>query len=170
VPDVLRGEASIFVDAPPERVWRLLSDVTRMGEWSPVTYKCEWIDGSTGPSVGARFKGYNKMRPARWWTTCEVTASEPGKLFEFRTIDGTFNIGSRGKENTRWRYTFEPDGIGTRITETYDVSFIPALLRIPEAIARKIPGGARAVDKRRAQTDRGMVETLERLKRVAEGE
>ena len=164
----MHAEASLHIDAPPERVWRLVADVTRMGEWSPVTYKCEWLDGATEASVGARFKGYNKMAPARWWTTCEVTAVEPGKLFEFRTVDGTFNIGSRGREMTRWRYEFEPEDIGTRAKESYDVSFIPALLRIPELIARKIPGGGRVVDNRRAKTDRGMEETLRRLKAAAE--
>jgi hypothetical protein len=110
------------------------------------------------------------MFPVRWSTVCEVTASEQAKLFEFRVIDGTFNFGARGKESTRWRYTFEPDGIGTRVTETYGVTLIPPLLRVPENIVRKIPGGARMVDNRRAQTDRGMEETLRRLKRVAEGE
>jgi uncharacterized protein YndB with AHSA1/START domain len=165
---VLRGEASIHVDAPPDRVWRLVADVTRIGELSPVTYKCEWLDGATEAKVGARFKGYNKMFPARWWTICEVTALEPGKLFEFRTIDGTFNIGSRGREMTRWHYAFEPDGIGTRVTETYDVSFTPGLLRVPETIARKIPGGRRLMDNRRAKTDVGMEQTLRRLKEVAE--
>jgi uncharacterized protein YndB with AHSA1/START domain len=166
----MRYEASVHIDAPPDRVWRLVTDVTRMGEWSPITYRCEWVDGATEAAVGARFKGYNKMPPARWWTLCEITELEPAKLFEFRTIDGTFNFGSRGREMTRWRYTFEPDGIGTRVTESYDVSFIPALLRIPEQIARKIPGGARAVDKRRAQTNRGMDETLQKLKARAEGD
>jgi len=164
----VHAEASAHIDAPPERVWRLITDVTRMGEWSPVTYKCEWLDGATEAKVGARFKGYNRMAPARWWTICEVTSLEPGKLFEFRTVDGTFNIGSRGREMTRWRYSFEPEDIGTLVTETYDVSFIPALLRIPEQIARKIPGGGRLVDNRRAKTDRGMQETLRRLKEAAE--
>lgn len=164
----MRAETSIHIDAPPDRVWRLISDVTRMGQWSPITYRCEWLDEATGPAVGARFKGYNKMSPAKWWTVCEVTEAEPGKVFEFRTIDGTFNWGSRGREMTRWRYEFEPDGIGTRVTESYDVSFIPAALRIPEMIARKIPGGAAMVDKRRAETNRGMDETLRRLKTAAE--
>jgi uncharacterized protein YndB with AHSA1/START domain len=158
----------MFIDAPPERVWAIVTDVTRMGELSPITYRCEWLGDSTGPAVGARFRGYNKMSPVRWSTLCEVTASDPGKLFEFRVIDGTFNFGARGKESTRWRYTFEPDGIGTRVHESYEVALVPPLLRIPESIVRKIPGGARWADNRRAQTDRGMEETLERLKRVAE--
>ena len=166
----VQAEANIHIDAPPDRVWRLISDVTRMGEWSPICYRCEWLDEASGPAVGARFKGYNSMPPARWWTVCEVTESEPGKVFEFRTVDGTFNWGSRGREMTRWRYTFEPDGIGTRVNESYVVSFIPAPLRIPEAIIRKIPGGAGMVDRRRAETNRGMDETLRRVKAAAEGD
>ena len=140
-----------------------------MGEWSPITYRCEWVEGSNGPSAGARFKGYNRMPPARWWTLCEVTESVPGKVFEFRTIDGTFSFGARNKEMTRWRYTFEPDGIGTRARESYAVSFIPAPLRIPEMILRRIGAGS-LVDRRRAQTNRAMDETLQRIKRTAEGE
>jgi uncharacterized protein YndB with AHSA1/START domain len=165
----VRAEVSIFIDAPPDRVWRMVSDITRMGEWSPITYRCEWLDGSTGPVPGARFKGSNKMPPAKWWTICEVTESVPGKVFEFRTIDGSLNWGARNKEMTRWRYTFEAEGIGTKVTESYGVSSVPPALAIPERIARMIPGGGRQVDKRRERTNRGMQETLERLKVAAEG-
>ena len=30
-------EVSIDIDAPPERVWDLVTDVTAMGRWSPGT-------------------------------------------------------------------------------------------------------------------------------------
>jgi uncharacterized protein YndB with AHSA1/START domain len=167
----MRAEASLHIDAPPDRVWRLISDVSRMGEWSPITYRCEWLDGATAPSVGAKFKGYNRMRPAKWWTVCEVTASEPGKVFEFRTIDVSFPFsvgGARNREMTRWRYEFEPDGIGTKVTESYEIVYTPLLLSIPTRIASVIPGGSRAVGQRRSKTDVGMVQTLERLKAAAE--
>ena len=64
-----RGEASVRVAAAPEKVYELVSDVTRMGEWSPETTSAEWIDGATGPAVGARFKGRNRNGVARWSTT-----------------------------------------------------------------------------------------------------
>lgn len=161
---------TLHIDAPPERVWRMVADVTRMGEWSPITYRCEWLDGADGPRDGGRFKGYNKLSPARWWTICEITESVPGKVFEFRTVDVSFpfSIGVGDREMTRWRYTFEPDGIGTNITESYAVAFTPPLLRVPEQILRKIPGGARLMDRRRAQTEGGIRETLKRLKAAAE--
>ena len=70
------------VSAPPEKLYDLVSDVTRMGEWSPETAKCESIGGATGPAVGARFKGTNKRRV--WWSTdATVVAAERGRRFAF---------------------------------------------------------------------------------------
>ena len=160
----------MHIDAPPDRVWRMLTDISRMGQWSPITYKCEWLDGATQARVGARFKGWNRQPPARWWTICEVTAVEPGKIFEFRTVEVSkpfsFGVG-QPREMTRWRFEFEPEDIGTRVNERYDVSFVPPLLGIPERIARTI-GARRLVDNRRAKTNEGMDETLRRLKDAAE--
>ena len=47
MPTARRGRSSIDVAAPPELVYDLISDVTRMGEWSPECYRCEWLDGAT---------------------------------------------------------------------------------------------------------------------------
>jgi uncharacterized protein YndB with AHSA1/START domain len=159
----------LFIDAPPERVWQLVSDVTRMGEWSPITYRCEWLDGASRPAQGVRFKGYNKMAPAKWWTVCEITNCEPGKAFEFRTVRVSFpiSLGVGQREMTRWRYTFEPEGIGTNVTERYEARFVPPILAVPEKIARAVGLGG-AVDKRRKLTNDAMDETLRRLKAAAE--
>ena len=56
-------EVSIEIAAPPERVYELVADITRMGDWSPECYHCEWTKGATGPAVGARFKAKNKGMP-----------------------------------------------------------------------------------------------------------
>ena len=72
-------EASVVVRADAGRVWSMVTDVTRMGEWSPETEGAEWIDGATGPAVGARFKGHNRKGRTRWSTTCEVIESQPGQ-------------------------------------------------------------------------------------------
>jgi len=165
----VEAETSLFIDAPPDRVWRLISDVTRMGQWSPITYKCQWANGSSGPTKGATFKGYNKMMPFRWWTLCEVTDSEPGKVFEFRTMRVSFplSIGVGEREMTRWRYTFEPEGIGTKVTERYEAAYVPPLLSGLESAARRL-GLNRTVDNRVQKTIDGMDATLERLKAAAE--
>ncbi len=149
---------STHIDAPPDRVWRLVSDVTRMGSWSPVCYRCEWVKGANGPEAGARFRGYNKQGLARWWTECEITESDPGKVFEFRTIDGLLNVGYHNREMTRWHYEIEPDGIGTKVTESFELIAFPPLLR---------PLGYFL---RRQDRESGMRTTLERLKQEAEGD
>ncbi len=46
--------------APADHVYALISDITRMSEWSPECIHCEWTDEATGPAVGARFKARNK--------------------------------------------------------------------------------------------------------------
>lgn len=136
----------------------MISDVTRMGEWSPVCYECEWLVDEAGPEVGARFKGQNRDGLVKWWTVCEVTQAEPGRVFEFRVIDGKFAVGFRGREMTRWRYDFEPDGIGSKVTESYELVAYPWLLR-PASFF---------LNRQSQQREDGMRATLEKLKAAAE--
>ncbi|MEP6623116.1 MAG: SRPBCC family protein, partial [Acidimicrobiia bacterium] len=56
----LGGSVTIHMDASPEAIWALVSDVTRIGEYSPETFEAEWLDGATGPAVGVRFRGHVK--------------------------------------------------------------------------------------------------------------
>ena len=151
-----RGEASLRVEAAPEKVYELVSDVTRMGEWSPETTSAEWLDGATGPEVGARFKGRNRHGIARWSTTPRVVAAEPGREFAFATT-------WLGKDNTQWTYRFEPDGTGTRVTESFEM-----LVDVPwyfTASERWLMG----VKDRKADLEAAMAKTLERLKAAVEG-
>ena len=53
----IRADVSLHIDAPPDRVWGLVSDITNMGEYSPEVIEAEWIDGATGPSVGRALPG-----------------------------------------------------------------------------------------------------------------
>jgi uncharacterized protein YndB with AHSA1/START domain len=144
----MQGEATIHIDAAPEAVYALVTDVARMGEWSPECVKAEWVDGATGPAVGAKFKGHNKLgRFMKWSTTPEVTVVDPPREFAFRT------------KETIWRYRFEAAaaGTGTDVTETFEtVSYGKAMQLIaPER-------------KRQPQIVEGMQETLRRIKAAAE--
>lgn len=147
-------DVSMEIAASPDRVWELVSDVRRMGEWSPVCVRCEWTGGPAGPAVGARFVGYNRQSGLRWSRECEVTACEPGKEFAFRTL-------YKGAEATRWSYSLEPSGSGTKLTESYEVVSLPGWVRF----ARMIPGMAART---RRDAIGGMRSTLERIKAAAE--
>jgi hypothetical protein len=102
--------AHVHVDALPEIVYGVVSDVTRMGEWSPETVKCEWLDGAMRPAVGARFKGRNKRGIAMWSTKPTVVEADPGRVFAFEVCT-----------DVRWTYRFDVEGTGTRLTESFDM-------------------------------------------------
>ena len=46
----MRDSVTVHMKATPEQVWDLVSDVTRIGEFSPETFEAEWVDGATGRS------------------------------------------------------------------------------------------------------------------------
>ena len=48
------AEVSVYVDAPAERVYEMISDITRMGEWSPETVKVEWLGGARGAAPAGK--------------------------------------------------------------------------------------------------------------------
>jgi hypothetical protein len=148
-----RGEAQIVVDAAPGRVYEVVADVTRMGEWSPETTKCEWIDGATGPAVGARFKGTNKRGFVTWSTKPTVVVADAGREF-------AFDAGP----DTRWTYKFAAEGDGTRITESFEML---RDIRWYYAFAER---WLMRVKDRKADLERGMAETLQRIKQVVEAE
>ena len=113
----------MYIEASPERVYNLVSDITRMGEWSPETYSCAWIDGATGPQVGARFTGRNRRGLLRWSNTPEVISAELGREFAFRRV-------VLGNE-VIWSYRMQADGSGTRLSESYEVlTRSPAWMRL----------------------------------------
>jgi uncharacterized protein YndB with AHSA1/START domain len=139
--------------APPERVWDLVSDVTQIGRYSPETFEAEWLDGATGPAVGARFRGHVKRngRGPTYWTTCTVTACVPGREF-------AFGVGPSKKPINVWRYELAPSGDGTDVTESFALA--PT---IPVRIYWALLGWARGKTNRN-----GMRTTLERIKAEVE--
>ena len=152
-----RGQASVHISASPDEVYALVSDVTRMGEWSPETVRCQWLDGATGPAVGARFKGSNRRGIMRWSTKPRVVAAEPGREFAF--VAGLMVV---DRDMTKWRYQFEPaaDG-GTDLTESFEmVNDLPWYVSIGERLM--------GIQDRKADLEAGMQQTLERIKGAAE--
>jgi ligand-binding SRPBCC domain-containing protein len=152
----MRDEVTVHIAAPPDEVWALVADVTQVGRLSPETFEAEWVGGATGPAVGARFKGHVRRGgrgPVVYWTLCEVTACEPGRLFGFDVLGG-------GQRINTWLYRFEPSGDGTDVTESFALVPSPAT-RAYWAVAGWV---RRPFNRRNLQT------SLERLKAVAEAD
>ncbi|MGV7280237.1 SRPBCC family protein [Mycobacterium persicum] len=152
MPTARRGQQSIDISAPPDLVYDLIADVTRMGDWSPECYRCEWLDGVSTAAPGARFRGYNRMGLMRWERTAVVGTAERGREFSFTTVND-----AAGREETRWRYIMEPTPSGTLLTESFEFLWCSVVNRLAEAA---IPRGR--------QMDRGIQETLRRIKKAAE--
>ena len=104
--------ASLEIAAPPEKVWALVSDLPRMGEWSPENAGGKWVKGATGPALGAVFEGVNKNGFRRWSTVVTVVGCEPNKVFEFAVTSGPLKVAT-------WRYEFEETDDGCRVTESW---------------------------------------------------
>src|SRR5450755_192899 len=118
----MHDSVTVHIAAPPERVWELVSDVTKIGRYSPETFEAEWVDGATGPTVGAKFRGHVKRNGVGpiYWTTCAVSACVPGREF-------AFGVGPVDKPLNIWRYELEPSGDGTDVTESFTLADTPLL-------------------------------------------
>lgn len=151
-----RDEVSTVVAAPPEAVYALVADVTRTPEFSPEVVGCSWLDGATGPAVGARFEAVNRSGSGKTWKNRPViTAAEPGRQFAFtRTEPFAGSIA--------WRYRFEPVDGGTRVIESYEVE--RPVRRLGWLVIEKVFRGG----DRRAALHSGMQTTLDRLRLTAE--
>ncbi len=142
------------IAASPDHVWGLITDVTRMGEWSPETTKCRWIGKVKRPQVGARFLGQNRNGKRRWATPCVVTDCSPGRAFGYRVNVGPIEIAT-------WTYDIEPtDDGGCVVTES--------TLNLENKVVAKL-GDLMTNVKDRAEHNRAtMTVTLDRLAATAE--
>jgi carbon monoxide dehydrogenase subunit G len=154
---------SITIDRPPAEVYGVVSDVTRVGELSPVCASASWDDAAQAGSEGAWFTGHNVIGDVSWDTHCRVLRADPGREFTF------VNYGREGDaELVRWGYTFEPEGRGTKVTETWDVlPAYPDMVRSGNADMTDADVTAR-IDGMAEMARTGIQETLASLKRVVE--
>ena len=155
MPPSMTDAVTVHIDAPPGAVWGLVADVTQIGRFSPETFEAEWIAPSTGPEPGARFRGHVKRneRGPTYWTTCEVQRCAPGEVFSFGVVTG-------GKVLNVWSYEMEPDGEGTKVTESFALADTPAM-RLYWTLLGRFRGKRNRNDMRR---------TLEAIKAVAEAD
>jgi hypothetical protein len=140
------------IAAEPAAVWRLIGDPTRMGEWSPEALSQEWLDGVTGPAVGARFRGTNRIRWRHWSTVCTLVAWVPER-------EVAWEVSTRGLAVARWTYRLVPDGTGTLLVAEFTDRRGPLM----KVIGLTVRGVSDVVTHNRAT----MIETLARIAAAA---
>jgi hypothetical protein len=145
-----------YIEASPEALYDVIADVTRTPELSPEIVACEWIDGATGPAVGARFRATNHAgRGPNWHNTPVIAVAERGRELAFSRTE-------KAAGTITWRYVFTPEGSGTRITESYEVT------RPVTLFGWFVIGVLYGNKDRRGDLHRGMTQTLERLAALTE--
>lgn len=122
----------VEVDATVQQVWEVISDVTRIGEWSHECHSARWLDHARGIVPGARFRGRNRAGWARWSRTSEIVTVDPPCEIVWRTVPTRLF-----PDSTQWRIRLEPREGRTLITQSFTVLRAPWLL--DRLYARLIP-------------------------------
>src|ERR1700709_459711 len=150
----MNGSVTVEMAAPPMDVWNLVADVRNTGRFSPEVFDAEWLDGATGPTLGARFRGHvkrNEIGPV-YWTVCRVTAGETSREVGFEVL-------VRDRAVNNWQYRLALSGGGTDVTESFRMASSPLV-----GLYFWLFGGFL----RQRRNVRDMTKTLHRIKDVAE--
>jgi len=132
-------EVSLLIDATPEAVWALVSDISLPARFSSELQGAEWIER------GVSFRGRNAHPAAgEWETTSYVTVWLAPSVFEYA-------VGDTANPSATWRWTVEPEGAGTRLTQWMRMGpapsgLSPAIEAMPDKEERII---ARRLDEHR---------------------
>ncbi len=144
-------QASIDIDAPVSKVWDLVSDLSRMPQWSP---QCRIMKPLGPVRAGTRTVNLNRRGLLFWPTTSVITEVVPERKFAFRIPINT----------TVWSYEMEPTATGTRLTETRHAE--NGVTTVSTAITKAALGGVDSFEKELLD---GMNQGLARIKAAAEG-
>lgn len=154
-------EAETWIDAPPERVWGIVSDISAMPGMSPELQSVAWCDGrADGPAVGRSFTGANR-HPAigEWTTTSYIVECDEPRAFAWA-------VGDPDYPSTTWRFTLEARDGGTVLRQWMRMG--PAPGGLSPAIERMPEKEQKIVFVRLREHERAMSDTVAAVKERAE--
>ncbi|MFD5543973.1 SRPBCC family protein [Streptomyces sp. NPDC127079] len=153
-------EVRTWIDAPPARVWALVSDIELMPDMSAELRSVSWLDGATGPAVGARFVGRSEHEAfGRWETTSQVTECEPESVLAWAVQDPC-------APSAVWRFRLRPEGGGTELSQWMQLG--PGRSGLSVAIDRMPDKEQKIVFVRLREFERSITATLAEIKKRAE--
>jgi ligand-binding SRPBCC domain-containing protein len=154
-------EVPIEIEAPPERVWAVVSDIGVMPGTSPELQAVEWLDGRSEPGLGARFTGHNRHQAfGEWSTTSVVVEYDPPRVFAWA-------VGNPEQPSAIWRFSLEPQEGGTVLRQWVQVG--PGRSGLSFAIDRMPDKEQAIVFVRLRELEANIGATLAEIKRLAEG-
>jgi ligand-binding SRPBCC domain-containing protein len=163
--------AETFIEAPPERVWALISDIFLMPELSTELQEVRWLDGATdpgdaeprdaGPAAGRRFTG-RSAHPSmgEWETVSTITECDEPNRFAWAVGDPEY-------PSSTWRFTVRPEGTGTVLEQSTRMG--PARSGLNLAIDAMPDKEQKIVFVRLREYETGIKHNLAAIKERAEG-
>jgi uncharacterized protein YndB with AHSA1/START domain len=145
--------AETLVHASPERVWAILTDLSRMPEWSPELVRMLPLKRG-GLREGQWYLGVNRRKAVVWPSRNVVTTLDPGRVLAWDTPTS----------GARWIFELEPTGDGTRLVERRPVP--RRLTPLARLAAAALLGG---IEEHADELEAGMRRTLAGVKAAAEG-
>lgn len=140
--------ATVQMKAGPEAVWKVVSDLARMPEFSPELRRA-YVLGK--PGLGANIIGINRRKAVVWPTTSKVVRWEPGRAVAWKTRES----------GATWVYELEPTTTGTKVTGR---RVLPTFT-LGTSLLGPVIGGAAGHD---AELADGIRTTLERIRAAVE--
>jgi len=139
------ARSEVFIAAPPEEVWSLISDLERGPEWSLVTLECK-LTSEGPPGLGSTYRSLSRFVASRVTTEQEIVEWEPPRRMVSKVV--------KGGEST-FTQICEPEGEGTALTMINEFS-VPGAL--PGFVAERLT----------AQVTSTLAGELARIKEVVE--
>lgn len=155
-------EVETHVDAPPARVWELVTDINLPSRFSSEFQGAEWIEPAEAATVGATFRGRNQLENiGEWETTSVVVACVPQRVFAWA-------VGDPNNASATWRFEIQPEADGTRLKQWVQLGPGPSGLTM---VIDQMPDKEERIIERRQEHHRNnMTATIEGIKAVAEGQ
>ena len=158
--DLPTAEVSTWIEAPPERVWPLVSDIGLMPRLSRELQSVEWLDGVREPAVGARFLGRSRHDAlGEWSTTSYIVQYDPGRVLAWAVADPE-------QPSATWRFTLHPGQGGTTLSQW--VRLGPGRSGLSIAIDQMPDKEQKIVFVRMREFEESMTRTLAAIKVLAE--
>jgi uncharacterized protein YndB with AHSA1/START domain len=170
--DVVSGasvEVTVEALGPPQQVWELITDVTRIGEWSPECVKGWWVGAEhRTPEVGAHFEGHNRY-PGGFEATarCVVTEVDPPRAFAWAVLDSDELVDRPGSV---WSYRLVPSPTSGRTMVTHRFVHGQGMTGVRRAADLDPEHAQQIVDERLALLESNMTRTIEAMSRSCSDE
>jgi uncharacterized protein YndB with AHSA1/START domain len=160
----MSGEGATWIAVTPEAAYAAVTDLPRMGEWSPENRGGEWVGSTNEAIVGATFRGLNRGPHGEWDTTLTVIEADPPARF-------AFCVAPPGEAGTTWRYGFRSARHGTTVTEAFEWYWTPIPNEGFRGRVGHLPIGEaeKVVSERERHLQDQVERTLANLKQVLEG-